>query len=293
MNRMQPLIIWCTAFIWICGENEVSSCDVMAEVRRGETKRVSPGQNLTVECTVKHCGESFIVRWFKFSKTLKNWEAIPVMENIKITQKYNKENLISYLSLDQVSINDDGLYQCALGHSNEIVSHSINISVSELNKGVENTDNDADSIDDDRSSLSIFLICVTIIFVIAAAIVLILVCCHGWKQTWTCNNKNQAEISTHMIPELPKTSASSSPSLRTPFSVLNDIYSSSKPEKTSTSTSPALALTGNVADTAANSQASNCAVYTMINYQQCVSPARNDTSKQDEKANCCYQRLKS
>lgn len=94
-----------------------------------------------------------------------------------------------------------------------------------------------------------------------------------------------------MIPELPKTkSAPSSPSLQTQFSVLNDICSSSKPGRTSTS--PALALAGNVADIAANCQASNCAVNTIINYQQCGSPARNDTYQQDEKANCCYQHLK-
>ncbi|XP_032422765.1 uncharacterized protein LOC116722684 [Xiphophorus hellerii] len=285
---MQLLIIWCAMFICLFRESKVSSCDVMAEVRRGETKRVSPGQNLTVECPIKHCGESVIVRWFKFSKTLKNWEAIPVMENIKITQKYDKENLISYLSLDQVSINDDGLYQCALGHSNEIVSHSINISVSELNKGVENADNNADSIDDDRTSLSIFLICVTIIFVIAAAIVLILVCFHGWKRTWIRNNQIQEqEISTHMIPGLPKMSAPASPRLRTQFSVLNDIYSSSKPERT-TSSSPALALTGNqlnVTYTTVKTEAPNVEMYAVINPLQRGATVRNYTCKPDAKTN--------
>ncbi|XP_017159233.1 uncharacterized protein si:ch211-214p13.8 isoform X1 [Poecilia reticulata] len=290
----------------------------MAEVLRGEAKRVSPGENLTVECPVKHCGESFSIIWFKFSNTLENWENISDTDNIRITQKDDKENLISYLSFEQVSINDDGLYRCALGHSNEFTSHHINISVSgiffprftcemlvfsplcesylfsfvaqELNNGVENPDDDSDSIGDDRSSLHFFLIGVTIVFPIAIAIVLILVCVQGWKQMWTCNNNNQEEKSTRMTSELPETSASSSPSLRTQFSVLNNIYSSSKPERTSTSL--ALSLTGNVADTAANSQASNYAVFTVINYQQCGAPARKYTCKQDETTNCCYQRLK-
>ncbi|XP_054887929.1 B- and T-lymphocyte attenuator-like [Poeciliopsis prolifica] len=221
----------------------VSSCDVTTKVPRGETKRVSTGQNLKVKCPVQHCGKSFNVGWSKFSATLANWEAIPDTENIKITQKYDKENVISYLSFEQVSINDDGLYQCTAGHNNEVVGHSINISVSEPNKGVENPDDDADSIDDGRSSLFIFLICVIIIFLIAAAIVWVPMCFHGWKQTWTCNNKNKAKISTHKTPE---SRAPSSPSLKTQISVLNDIYSSCKPG--TTSPSPALTLTGNASE---------------------------------------------
>ncbi|XP_014858710.1 PREDICTED: uncharacterized protein LOC106927566 isoform X1 [Poecilia mexicana] len=225
----------------------------MAEVLRGEAKRVSPGENLTVKCPVKHCGESFGIIWYKFSNTLETWENISDSENIRITQKDDKENLTSYLSFEQVSINDSGLYRCASGHSNEFTSHHINISVSELNKGVENPDDDADSIGDDRSTLHFFLIGVTIIFPIAIAIVLILVCVQGWKQMWTCNNKNQEEKPTRMLSELPETSASSSPSLRTQFSDLSNTCSSSKSERTSTSL--ALALTANVADTAANSEA--------------------------------------
>ncbi|XP_054887520.1 B- and T-lymphocyte attenuator [Poeciliopsis prolifica] len=286
---MQLLIIWCVTFICLSRENKVSSCDVTTKVRRREIKRVSPGQNLTVKCPVQHCGKSFNVGWFKFSATLANWEAIPDTENIKITQKYDKENVISYLSFEQVSINDDGLYQCTAGHGNEVVSHSINISVSESNKGVENPDDDAvgsGSIDDDLSSLSILLICVTITLLIAAAIVLVLMCFHGCKRTWTRNYKNQEqEISTHMIPELPKTIALSSPSLRTPTSVLNDIYSSNKPER---STSPGLALTGNqqtVTYSTVKTEAPKSEVYAVINPLQRGTTVRNYTCKNDTKTN--------
>ncbi|XP_017159234.1 uncharacterized protein si:ch211-214p13.8 isoform X2 [Poecilia reticulata] len=263
----------------------------MAEVLRGEAKRVSPGENLTVECPVKHCGESFSIIWFKFSNTLENWENISDTDNIRITQKDDKENLISYLSFEQVSINDDGLYRCALGHSNEFTSHHINISVSELNKGVENPDDDevgSDSIGDDRSWLSVFLICITVVFLIAAAIVLILVFFQGWKRTWTRYNKHQEqEISLHMIPELPKASAPSPPGLRTHFSVLNDIYSTRQPERTA-SASPALGLTGSqlaVTYTTVKTEAPNSEVYAVINHLQRGTTVRNYTCEQDSKTN--------
>ncbi|XP_016520629.1 B- and T-lymphocyte attenuator-like isoform X2 [Poecilia formosa] len=272
-------------------EITVSSCEVMAKVRRGATKRVSPGQSLTVECPVKHCGESFNVIWSKFSNT-KNWENISDTENIRITQKNGKENLISYLSFEQVSIDDDGLYKCALGHSSVFVSHAINISVSELNKGVENPDDvddevGSDSVGDDRSWLSVFLICIAVIFLIAAAIVFVLLCFQGWKRTWTHNNTNQEEISTHMIPELPKASAPSPPGLRTQFSVLNDIYSTRQPERTA-SASPALALTGSqlaVTYTTVKTEAPNSEVYAVINPLQRGTTVRNYTCKQDTKTN--------
>ncbi|XP_016520630.1 uncharacterized protein LOC103129492 isoform X3 [Poecilia formosa] len=265
----------------------------MAEVLRGEAKRVSPGENLTVKCPVKHCGELFGVIWFKFSNTLETWENISDSENIRITQKDDKENLTSYLSFEQVSINDSGLYRCALGHSNEFTSHHINISVSELNKGVENPDDvddevGSDSVGDDRSWLSVFLICIAVIFLIAAAIVFVLLCFQGWKRTWTHNNTNQEqEISTHMIPELPKASAPSPPGLRTQFSVLNDIYSTRQPERTA-SASPALALTGSqlaVTYTTVKTEAPNSEVYAVINPLQRGTTVRNYTCKQDTKTN--------
>ncbi|MED6255591.1 hypothetical protein ATANTOWER_011743 [Ataeniobius toweri] len=101
----------------------------MITVKRGTTTRISPGQSLTVECPVEHCGKLFNVTWCKFSHT-SNCEIIPNMENIKIRQKQDQNKLISYLSFTQVSIKDDGLYRCDLGFNHNSVGHAINISVS-------------------------------------------------------------------------------------------------------------------------------------------------------------------
>uniref|UniRef100_A0A3Q2QVG6 Ig-like domain-containing protein n=1 Tax=Fundulus heteroclitus TaxID=8078 RepID=A0A3Q2QVG6_FUNHE len=145
-------------------------------------------ENLTVKCPVKLCGKSFNVTWCKFSNTT-ICEIIPNMKNRSIRQEYHGDNLISYLTFNWVSINDDGLYRCDLGNGHKSVSHTINISHTEFascSKGIHIK----------KIILKCFLL------------------------------------------------APSSPILRTQFPVVNGIESSSKAERT-TSTSPALAHIGN------------------------------------------------
>ncbi|KAK5602821.1 hypothetical protein CRENBAI_025094 [Crenichthys baileyi] len=93
-----------------------------------------------------------------------------------------------------VSIKDDGLYRCDLGFNRDSVGHAINISVSDLNEGVENSDNfevDSNTPGDEDSWLPYFMICISIVLPVATVIVLTLVCFHGWKGTWSSNNKEQ------------------------------------------------------------------------------------------------------
>ncbi|XP_047227011.1 uncharacterized protein si:ch211-214p13.8 [Girardinichthys multiradiatus] len=212
------------------------------------------------------------------------------MENIEISQKQDQNKLISYLSFTQVSIKDDGLYRCDLGFNHNSVGHVINISVSDLNEGIENSDNfavDSNTSSDDYPWLPYFTICSSIVLLVTIVIVLTLVCFHGWKGTWTSNNRKQEEISTHTIPELPKTSVLFSPTVRTQSSVLNDVNSSRKVERT-TSTSPPPAHIGNqpaVANTAAKTQVSNSVLYAVINYQQGGRADRRSACKQGEKIN--------
>ncbi|KAG8000597.1 hypothetical protein GBF38_017018 [Nibea albiflora] len=103
------------------------SCDVGVMVRRGTTKTAVAQQRLTVECPVKHCGESANVTWCKLLEH--KCEQLNQTENVEITQddEYAADKLTSMLTFKRISIHDDGLYRC--GFLREI-GHPINISVS-------------------------------------------------------------------------------------------------------------------------------------------------------------------
>ncbi|XP_015253618.1 PREDICTED: B- and T-lymphocyte attenuator-like [Cyprinodon variegatus] len=266
MDAMQLLIIWWTVFICIYGEDEGSSCDVTFTVRRGTTKRAIPGQSLTVSCPVKHCGNVLNITWWKLSNT-SSYKIIPNTENITIRQEYHKDDLISYLSFNQVTIIDDGLYRCALEHRDESVSHAINISISDRNIGVKDPEDvvvGSKTRGDNGPWLPYFMICISIVLLVITAIMLTTVCCYSWRGTWTYNSKKgEQEISTHKIPELLKTGVCFSPILRPQMSALND----SKAERT-TSTSTSLTHVGNkpaTENSAAEFKLSNSVVYAVIN----------------------------
>ncbi|TKS67057.1 B- and T-lymphocyte attenuator [Collichthys lucidus] len=109
------------------------SCDVGVMVRRGTTKKAAAQQCLTVECPVKHCGESVNVTWCKLLET-NQWEQINQTEDVEITQgDKSVDRLTSFLTFKRISIHDDGLYRCNL-FTGDIqtgyVSHIINITVS-------------------------------------------------------------------------------------------------------------------------------------------------------------------
>lgn len=107
-------------------EITVSSCEVEIYVRRGTTKNVSPGQSLTIKCPIKHCGTISNVTWCKFFDTMHCGNILKT-ENTEIREENKGIKLVSYLKFKQISIDDEGLYQCVFGHG---VSHVTNISVS-------------------------------------------------------------------------------------------------------------------------------------------------------------------
>ncbi|XP_026231580.1 B- and T-lymphocyte attenuator isoform X2 [Anabas testudineus] len=168
------------------------SCEIVLMVQRHTTWKTPPQRSVTVGCPVKHCGESVTVTWCKVLK-MHHCEWINGSENVEIIQNYSKNELISYLTFKRISINDDGLYRCGLKeYKNNIISHTINISVSDLNKEVERTDrqqSDNTAAESQTSPahlesswLPYLYICFSIAFVIAALTVLTHLCFHGQKR---------------------------------------------------------------------------------------------------------------
>nr|XP_046260775.1 B- and T-lymphocyte attenuator [Scatophagus argus] len=274
------LLLYCFAFVCIYGirdQDWLPSCEVALMVKSGTTWKVTPRQSLTVKCPVKHCGESLNVTWCKM---LDKCEQINYTENVETRQTDGrvKDELISFLTFNQISIYDSGLYRCYLkGYKYEHVSHSINISVSDLNQGAQNPDINAvfaeelSSVagDEPVSWLPYFSIFAGIALLVASLIILTLLSFHGKKRIMIYNQTKRQEMSTHMIPDLPKASAPSTLFLQTHLSFKNDIYSPSTVERPPTQLAPT--TSGNqpaVANTADESQVSDHAVYAVIDHRQ-------------------------
>ncbi|XP_024860400.2 uncharacterized protein LOC112450325 isoform X4 [Kryptolebias marmoratus] len=134
LGRMDTLsylmVVFCFTFFIGEGEALPSSCDITLKVKRGTTLEATKGQSLTVSCPVGHCGESLNVTWCKLLGK-SNCEVVSSTKKVEINQEHVNDELISYLRFKEVSINDGGQYRCNLiRQSSQLVSHSINISVS-------------------------------------------------------------------------------------------------------------------------------------------------------------------
>ncbi|XP_040912917.1 B- and T-lymphocyte attenuator [Toxotes jaculatrix] len=298
MGRQQYtyLVIFCL-FVAISGKNRdlFPSCEVELMVRRGTTWKTAPLQPLTVRCPVKDCGKLLNITWCKLLDT-HICEPINKTENVEIRQNNHGVNndLISYLTFKWISVHDDGLYRCDLkAHNYSLISHTINISVSDMHHGVETTDN-TDNIavaspntagDESMFWLPYFYICVCTALLVVTLTVLTFLSFYGWKRTLTFNPTKGLEIPTHAIPDLPKGSSPSSPVLQAHF-VLNDIYSHSSSAAGTLPSPPSLITNGNqpLANTADESQVSDCAVYAVINHKRPGIPAtrQHAETKQDK-----------
>nr|XP_020465076.1 B- and T-lymphocyte attenuator isoform X2 [Monopterus albus] len=249
-------------------------------VQRGTTKKRAPNQSLTLKCPVRHCGESLDVTWCKLLAP-NHCDRIKETENIEITQdnntEYRKDQLISYLTFKQISVYDDGLYRCELTgshHRYDQISHTINISVSDNSKGVEDLDSTSAEFlrpaDDEAVTWRPYLfICAGIALLVATLTAVAYLRFYNCKGIWI--NKPAKEMSTHMIPDLPK-SPPSTPVLQAHFSILNDLYS---PSSVGTQPAPPCLITnGNQPLANSTSQGSDSVVYTALNHKQSGKPAR-------------------
>ncbi|XP_062288105.1 B- and T-lymphocyte attenuator [Scomber scombrus] len=268
------LIFYCFKFVSIYGkpQNLISSCETKLMVQRGMGWKAAPWQNLTVSCTVKLCGESLNVSWCKLTDTI-HCQRINNRRNVEITQTDNDvKELTSFLTFKWISTRDDGLYRCDLKeYKYELISHTINISVSDIYHGVESSDNGADDksqsvvydVDKATSWLPYFVIVISISFLVLSLTAITFSCFYAWKRILTNNPTKAQEISIHTLPEDSKGSVPSTSAMHH--------------SPTNAGTPPSLMTNGNqptVAHTADNSQVSDHAVYAAINHKQSRMPAR-------------------
>ncbi|XP_036964549.1 uncharacterized protein si:ch211-214p13.8 isoform X3 [Acanthopagrus latus] len=141
-------------------------CEVGLMVRRGTTWTAAPRQRVTVKCPVKDCGESLNVTWCKLSDA-DRCERINQTENVQQIDKRVKDELVSFLTFKRISIHDAGLYGCSLkGYKYEVISHAINISVSDsyhgVKKSVDTTDGTLSVAGDEDLSWPAYIICLSV-----------------------------------------------------------------------------------------------------------------------------------
>ncbi|XP_062389466.1 uncharacterized protein LOC134077847 [Sardina pilchardus] len=122
-----PLLCQSTA-----AQDEVM-CDAQVLVRRNTVLRTAPMKPLMLNCTIRwqNCSTEPTVTWCKL---LTDGSCVQVNSTHRhhIYQERTRggENeLISHLKLNPVTKQDDGLYRCGISQS--VISHAINISVSE------------------------------------------------------------------------------------------------------------------------------------------------------------------
>ncbi|XP_008296968.1 B- and T-lymphocyte attenuator isoform X2 [Stegastes partitus] len=281
--------------------DSVGSCEVAFVGRRGTTWKIAPQQSLTVECPVKHCGQTVNVTWCKLLKPHR-CEQLNQTDNIEIRQRHNPANdeLVSYLSFKRISVHDDGLYRCHLKRvpSHFGFSHHINISVSDIYMGAEYSDKAAvmslsadDDDDDDEVApwLPYFCITMSIVVLVAVMVVLTLLRFYGWKRILIFKDTKGEEMPTQMIPDLPKWTESSSPALQSRIFVVNDIYSPTTPETPKSPPAPSPAEDQPAASDTADKTS---AVYAVINHSQPGMAARKQNAATKEEKSPQYTVVK-
>ncbi|KAK9537748.1 hypothetical protein VZT92_005334 [Zoarces viviparus] len=195
-------------------------------------------------------------------------------ENVTIRQndKRVEGELISYLTFTRISIHDNGLYRCTLkGYKDELISHNINISVSDLNQGVKISDYNADELpsaddedDDDEDDEDVpwlpdLILCVLVV----TLTVLTLLTCYGCKRQLNhTEGQVMQERSTHMIPDPP---------------IILQYTCSPSTAKRPPSQAPPMA------NTADESQVSDRVVYAVVNHRQTGIPVREQHAETTQK----------
>ncbi|XP_075896200.1 CD226 antigen-like isoform X2 [Nelusetta ayraudi] len=169
-------------------------CDVALLVKHGTHLEAAPGQRLTLECPVEHCGDPVKVLWCKEHD--KCVDIFP-MDNMEIIQASSSDRrLTALLNFKRVSPEDAGLYRCYIDEGqSEGVSHAIKVVVSG-----ESPD---PSTDDDVSWLPFFFIGLGIAALVGIVIVSPVIKGRCQKRTMTFNPAHRQDMSINTIPDLP------------------------------------------------------------------------------------------
>ncbi|XP_071370395.1 uncharacterized protein [Centroberyx affinis] len=237
------LLLCFLALLCIHGKGQVvtglsPSCEVGVTVQRGIVWKAVPQQHLTINCTVKHCGETLCqLREFNYA----------------------------------------------------LVSHSINVSISDRHKPrVENFNsnaNDSSNITSEEAAslhwvpyLTISISVVVLVFIVT---VISLLSFYNCKRLMTNSQTKGQEMSTLMLPDIPKDSTPSAAVLHAHYSNLYDNYLHSNAVM---SRSPMTHGAQPVANSAGGGQGSSCLVYATLNHLPSGTSGRTQqtTNQQDE-----------
>ncbi|XP_029936808.1 B- and T-lymphocyte attenuator-like [Myripristis murdjan] len=277
------LVLCLLALLCIHGKGQVVTglnppCETQMMVQRGTVWKAVPQQHLTINCTMKYCREPPHVIWCKLQDTD---TCAPVNDTGNIgtrqTDFYDKNKLISFLNFKPVSIHDEGLYRCETKGSVYLLSHTINVTFSDVSPDSPNVS------DDEVSSLPwLPYIIISISVVLLVFIVIVATLLSFYRCNRLMNNQTKGEeISTLMLPDIPKDTIPSAPVLQAHMSNLYDNY-----PRNNTGTSHSLMTGGSrpVESTAGEDQRSGYLVYATLNHPPSGTPVRapHTTTQQDE-----------
>ncbi|XP_028993756.1 B- and T-lymphocyte attenuator [Betta splendens] len=224
------LMMLCWTLRSIHGEAEAwsPSCEADLKVPRGTAWKTAPQRPLTLQCPVKHCGERLNVTWCKLS--INQCDAVTGTETVEIMQFYQGHLLISNLTFKVISISDDGLYRCYLEGRRRDVSHSINVSVSDMNQGAEYYHSQPFAARRLRPPardvpwLPYFIICFSVAFLAFTMTALSRLSSRVWRRTLNCSSSSHEQVTSRCtIPGLPQRADPSIPVLQAHFPVLNHL----------------------------------------------------------------------
>ncbi|XP_034043005.1 uncharacterized protein si:ch211-214p13.8 [Thalassophryne amazonica] len=249
MHRMSTstFLVFCSlafvGFVGTFGKNLDPSCKVAVKVQSGTTWKAVPQKKLTINCTAKHCGETFLVTWYK--SDTKKYEQINDTVNVKIRQSntFLKDELISFLEFKRISTQDAGLYSCKIqAYKYAAMSHFINVLVSDNNRAVGSYRNGTyDSVFSAAKDealynnkvlywLPYFAICVGIVLLVLLLTVIAKLSLYCYTRLQINNQPKCQEMPTQRLPDIPKGSFPFPPVIQThrhnPF-----VYSLERPSE--------------------------------------------------------------
>ncbi|XP_069389843.1 uncharacterized protein [Paralichthys olivaceus] len=273
MNMDRPsytylMILYLSVSIYGRPEGMVPTCEVGLMVRRGTVLRKAPRDRVTINCPVKHCGRSMNVMWCKILDT-NVCEQIKITSNVIISQTGDRgrNKLVSSLTFKRISAKDGGQYRCHLKENGyHEISHTINISVSGTHQKAAQTHTAAkQSLTapgvETESWLPYLLICASIALLVFTLSAITLLSSYCWKQILTQKSTKAKQMSTRMMPDLPKWSTPSTPVM---FG-LNNFHSPGTPPTVITSGNQPLGM------------------YTTIDHTQAGRPVRNQHAASEGK----------
>nr|XP_029513683.1 B- and T-lymphocyte attenuator-like [Oncorhynchus nerka] len=275
------LLVLCLLLLVCIHGNAQGPCEIEVPIKRNTVWYAVPQKRLTINCPVKHCGETLRVTWCKFDDA--NCKQVNETEQVKIGWKpldRGSENRIAFLDFKKISMNDDGSYRCGMaGNKSSIVSHAINVSVSDINLKMtstadHNTNNSPNAKHDEKylSWLPYAYICVGIVLLVVVVTAISFLYLYGCKGP-TRSTNNGIKEQAAPCPDLSscsKGTCASSPFTPNPAHSDNLYNNGPYAKHINRASAHSLLMTNGTlpsSDITAGSQGSNHLVYASLNHQ--------------------------